>query len=343
MAKNNSIYIWRIVFTYLIAIYHFNNAFNINSGWYIGVEFFFIVSGYLLMEHISNGKINSPWKYTLKRVLYFFPICLIGSISRIVYNSITNGLSVKGTLYTIFEYLPDFCFMYLLGGSKSANAVVWYINALLVAGVVIIYFVLYHKRVYINIIAPFSAIVIYGALVKFSGCIEGFGAWNSPFLEWANYLYLLRGFAGLSIGVLVWVVTSKIRVKERVKILLLVEVIGYLAVLILSYYYGRSNLDLSFLMILVVCVGLSFTNEIPEKIVKNPIVRLLNSISIYIYINHYLIRLIYAERYTSYSIVNLIGYCVIITIIGIVEYFMIESIKKVIRKIILKRKGNEEQ
>lgn len=60
----NSIYIWRIVFTVLIMVMHFNNVYSkiyenphITGGWYIAVEFFFIVSGYLLMVRAeANGK-----------------------------------------------------------------------------------------------------------------------------------------------------------------------------------------------------------------------------------------------------------------------------------------------
>ena len=60
----NSIYIWRIVFTVLIMVMHFNNVYSkiyenphITGGGYIAVEFFFIVSGYLLMVRAeANGK-----------------------------------------------------------------------------------------------------------------------------------------------------------------------------------------------------------------------------------------------------------------------------------------------
>ena len=58
MEKTNSIKLWRIVFTYMILIYHFDNAFpfsvemELAAGWYIAVEFFFIVSGYLLYRTV---------------------------------------------------------------------------------------------------------------------------------------------------------------------------------------------------------------------------------------------------------------------------------------------------
>lgn len=76
MAKSNErtvnmIEFWRVIFTLMIAVYHFNNTYsiswgkwNLTPGWYIGVEFFFIVSGYLLASRsrVSNETVN---KYIL--------------------------------------------------------------------------------------------------------------------------------------------------------------------------------------------------------------------------------------------------------------------------------------
>ena len=54
---------WKIVFTFMIAIFHFNNIYpalyqrySINDGWYIGVEFFFLTSGVLLAHKSSMQK-----------------------------------------------------------------------------------------------------------------------------------------------------------------------------------------------------------------------------------------------------------------------------------------------
>ena len=77
----NSIYIWRIVFTVLIMVMHFNNVYSkiyenphITGGWYIAVEFFFIVSGYLLMVRAeANGKEESALRYTARRFMKLYP------------------------------------------------------------------------------------------------------------------------------------------------------------------------------------------------------------------------------------------------------------------------------
>lgn len=180
MVRNNAIWIWRILFTYAIAVYHLNNAYNVNSGWYIWVEFFFIVSGFLLMKKVCEDEKVTCWGYTLSRVCYFLPIIFLNSMIRLLYDAWVNGKTWKWILYRAFESVPDYLMIYLFGGSDSLNPVAWYINALVAGGCIIVYLLLYHRRLYLNVIAPFSAVIIYGWIVKYTGCIEGFGANNSP-------------------------------------------------------------------------------------------------------------------------------------------------------------------
>ncbi len=83
-AKNNSIIIWRILFTYLILIFHFDNKycisthFNLAIGWYIAVEFFFIVSGYLLYSGLDklSVKCRNGWDYFVHRFGKIYPYYL---------------------------------------------------------------------------------------------------------------------------------------------------------------------------------------------------------------------------------------------------------------------------
>ena len=68
-----SVNFWRVVFTFVIAIYHFRTRIigykehMYFCAWHLGVEFFFIVSGFLLVWHydkkITNGGDTDilPW------------------------------------------------------------------------------------------------------------------------------------------------------------------------------------------------------------------------------------------------------------------------------------------
>lgn len=71
MVKNNSITFWRLAFTVLVALFHFLRLYDLNTGWYISVEFFFITSGFLLIntcdkKRNKSGISDSPWIYTKK-------------------------------------------------------------------------------------------------------------------------------------------------------------------------------------------------------------------------------------------------------------------------------------
>ena len=62
MDKNNSIPFWRIIFTYMIVMFHFDTTFpwmrelGLVTGWYLAVEFFFLVSGYLIYAKMDDYK-----------------------------------------------------------------------------------------------------------------------------------------------------------------------------------------------------------------------------------------------------------------------------------------------
>lgn len=332
MVKNNSIWLWRIIFTYAIAIYHLNNSYMIITGWYIWVEFFFIVSGVLLAHHVDTHTDTTPWKYTIQRAIGLFPICLLNGMLRLGYDVHMSGATLGGFFYQLFEALPDIFLVYLFGGSESLNPVVWYINALLAGGCVIIYLLIYHKRCYLNIIAPFSVLLIYGWCVKYSGCVEGFAAWNSEYWGISNYLFLLRGFAGLSLGVLVAEGGNKRLAAARSNRNVLykcLEILGYILVAVMSFWYGRARTDIIYVFLLAICVCMSFTNKVSEQVVNNPVIQFLNKLSVYIYLCHNVIRYICADKIYNYSVKIVIGYCVAVTLLAILEYALIEGLKKV--------------
>ncbi len=109
--KNNSITLWRILFTYLIMIYHFDNHylisqhFNLRIGWYIGVEFFFIVSGYLLytgMEKLSLT-CHSGWDYFVYRYKRIYPYYLGAFIFSFIFYVITNKIGLKDMIIILTD------------------------------------------------------------------------------------------------------------------------------------------------------------------------------------------------------------------------------------------------
>ena len=84
----------------MIVVFHFDTTFpyvnrlGLTPGWYIAVEFFFIVSGYLLYKKVqgSGGSI-SPWRYTLHRYKQIYPKYLISVLITFIAIVIARKLS----------------------------------------------------------------------------------------------------------------------------------------------------------------------------------------------------------------------------------------------------------
>lgn len=75
MENNNSIYVWRVIFTYIIALHHLRNCFGQTTYWYIAVDFFAIISGTLMVSHINRVNDNeTTWDYIIKKILAVQPI-----------------------------------------------------------------------------------------------------------------------------------------------------------------------------------------------------------------------------------------------------------------------------
>lgn len=203
LEKNNTIYLWKILFTYAIVIYHYVNAYEIVTGWYICVEFFFLVSGFLIAKKFLLDKCEySPIEYTVKRALHFIPIYFLVAIAALIVTGITSKQSVLAFLNDVFMNIPDFLLIFIYGKGRTVTNVVWYVNVLLAGGLIISYFLQYNKNLYLNIIAPFSVLIIYNWFCYYGGNIA-----IAPY-DGVIYPWFLRGFAGLSYGVLLFLVSK---------------------------------------------------------------------------------------------------------------------------------------
>ena len=80
--RNGEIDLFRFIFSVMIIIFHFGNTYNyrIFQNGYIAVEFFFVVSGYLMARHVwlksadirDLGAIaDETWRYLRKKQLFF--------------------------------------------------------------------------------------------------------------------------------------------------------------------------------------------------------------------------------------------------------------------------------
>ena len=193
---NNSIQFWRYLFTCVICMLHFEVAYfsgqqPIFKCGYLGVEFFFILSGFFLMKHAENST-EPSLVYTLKKVKRFYPdliICWLLLILNLAWLS-------KYDVIMLFKELSSHIWEYLLFNSTGItwnmlNMVTWYLSALLITGYFIYWIIQNGKKEFIEFIAPLTVFLIYSYYGYCGGGIDFH-------LQWAGITLhsILRAWGG---------------------------------------------------------------------------------------------------------------------------------------------------
>lgn len=162
---------FRIVFTYIIMSFHLFNSYGIKSGWYIGVEFFFLVSGYFLAAEIEKGRFESPYSYTEYKIKKFLPHYIFSFTIALIFKFFVSGI---GTINSIVGYLFELLFLDMAGLNLEdmLNVPTWYLSVLIIAGFFLFALLLKNKIFYLNLFAPACILMIFSYLWRYQGMLQ---------------------------------------------------------------------------------------------------------------------------------------------------------------------------
>lgn len=169
----------RIVFTFAVVWVHFIGRFKIwNAGW-LGVEFFFILSGFLLVLTFKPEK--TVVSYIKGKWIRFAPLTLFGGALCLLFEQSVNGTRL---LSDVFFYVRS-------GIQKNLgyNAPAWYLSILMIVSVFYFYMMKTLKKEIVNLLLAvfvfFSSVYAVQFGDKAIGVISGF---------------LMRGVACIGLG-----------------------------------------------------------------------------------------------------------------------------------------------
>ena len=146
--RNGEIDFLRFVFSMVVVFFHFNENYHFGfcSNGSIAVEFFFVVSGYLLASHVRSihsrpetwSEIaDSTWAFLLKKAGGFFHyyVCvfLLNLVIRCV---LVRGADVLSLLMRLLKSIPTITLTFMGLNYRSAALYVgntWYLSAMLIA------------------------------------------------------------------------------------------------------------------------------------------------------------------------------------------------------------------
>lgn len=335
--KNNAIQFWRYIFTCLICVLHFETQYFSGSQpffrcGYLGVEFFFILSGFFMMKHVEHSQ-ETALAYTWGRIKRFYPDLVISWTLLILNLTWINGYDFLEIWNVIKSHIWEYLLLNSTGITwEMLNGLTWYISALLIAGYFIYWLLKNKRKTYLEFIAPLLIFLIYSYYAYCGVGIDFHLAWIGITLH-----SILRALGGMSIGCILYAASKKYEIKKLTSVgtglisfaeILLLIALGF----VLFGRAEKTNTDLLALPIFAMLILIEYQGwSILSKLFNHRIFGFLGNISLIMYINQSLIMGDYLRwaRKTNF-IWDTIVVLAMITMLAIVIYSM--------KKILLKKK-----
>ncbi len=285
-SKNGGIEAMRLVISICVVVHHYCGY---SPGGYLGVDFFFVLSGFFLMKHFeryegsNNCAAEAAMQYTFERYKRIIPHYIFTCILALILTLYMDGhLSVLDWIQNgMWELLMLEAF------GMTENLMIgpgWYCSALLIAGFVIYYFLSKFKKTYLYFVAPFSFMGI------FAWMMNQFGHLN----RWLQYdtvisTGVLRGFAEIGLGCICYKIAGVILCKKKVSIWqsTLLEVICVIIILYTIRFQGLSRSDFSCVLFMAILItSLFIKNSLWSRFFNHWLFKYMGKISMAVFLNH---------------------------------------------------------
>ncbi|MCR5208313.1 MAG: acyltransferase [Eubacterium sp.] len=220
--RNGKIELMRFVFCAVVILFHCNNTIGIKLSapfeffgrGRIGVEFFFLVSGYFLADSAArSGEVkNIPFetkRFMYKKLRTVLPYHLAVYVICLSLSLAVGERSTKESLLFILDTLPNFFF--IQGSGIYRQRLIgpeWYVAAMLITMLIIYPFALRYKKYFTQLACPVIAVLSIGFMIHTDGKLGGAQRWllNDSFPK-----AYLRAFAEICGGAFCFELSNRLK------------------------------------------------------------------------------------------------------------------------------------
>lgn len=269
--RNGKIEFLRFLFSVIIVIHHSRYLLGDSECLFLGgslaVEFYFLVSGYLMMASVDRrAGASAPLgretaQYLWRKVKSLLPELLTAQVIALVFISIAQQLTLTQTAANFIKSFFEVTLLKMTGlYSTSPNGVTWYISSMLLCMAVLYPLLRKFPDMMKHIVVPLAAVLLMGYLAA------NYGDPRDP-RNWIGFTYKgnIRAMAELCLGVLCYLATRKIAALPLNRLgkalLSAAEVASYAAVIGYMYAMKASEYDYFFIAVLMVGVTASFSHQ----------------------------------------------------------------------------------
>lgn len=298
---NPQIDIAKFLFSIIIILYHSNKlvAFDVHlfQYGYTAVEFFFMITGYLMV--CSSKKFDtaclgkSTLNFTINKVKSFYLYFLISFIVAFLVRNLSFYIDKTLTLEKLFDNavlsINEIFLLHTTGidFGKIYNGPTWYLSAMIVAILILFPIVLKFKDWFTNCGGLLIAILSFAVISQTKG--------NLNTVAWHEFISLgvVRAIGGLSLGAFLFgliekLKENKIELKPVPKTLLFLFQLFLTAFLLfIMHTKGRNKFDFIALLLIFFVTFLVLSGlTTPNKLIGVRLFNVLGKFSLIAYLNH---------------------------------------------------------
>lgn len=331
---------WKFGFCILIILFHIASIYpeyryNFLYG-SIGVEFFFLVSGYFLAkkyiyyepkENIGEETFN----FMKSKIRKFIPYIILLMIVGIPYLTFIKH-------YTLTEHVMTFYKIFLIPANidtdPSIYGILWYLTTMIVVETIMFPLIVKYKKNFIYIISPIIVLLLMNYILVETKILVA--PWvKTPFALKG----ILRGFLVMNLGMYLYILSEKfnnIKLTKLSKVILpIIEIFLYLSIFYISNI-TNAHLKFDIFMLILLSIGLLISanpNIYLTNFSNNKVFYFLEKLSLPMYIYQWIViyglkallrKLNIATNYWIFSLLTIL----ILVFVSIIVVYIIKFYEK---------------
>lgn len=343
---NGEISLLKFLFSFLIISFHLGSEYGKMKYGYLGVEFFFIVSGFYFCKNAINKDISdeklpdTAFTFMKKKILQFLPYYFLLYIMSIPVTFYINK-------FTKVDFVLSFMNLFSLPNYKlnyyPISGITWYVNSMLIIEFIIYPLLLKYKNKIVYIVSPLIAFFSFCFLMINYGLIAE--PWQTTTF---CHKGVIRALMDINIGIFLYGMVEKFKNIDLTDfskfILTALEIIGYI---LIFYLCNKNEISIEFVVItlIVFCTFISLSEkDFLYDFCNNKFFYYLEKLSLPMYIfqyifiviaiyinNKFLLNLEFMEMYIPIVIISIVWGIIILKLF---DFF--SKNKKGIKRIFIK-------
>jgi len=269
--RNGKIEFWRFIFSVIIVIHHsralLGDANCMFLGGSLAVEFFFLVSGYLMMASIAKKKDppvalgSETLEFIGRKMKGLLPELIVAYIVALTFASVVAKSNLEEIVMMFASSFFEVTQLKMSGlPAQALNGVTWYISSMLLCMAILYPLIRKFPNVMTRVVAPLVALLLLGYMAA------NYTAPRAP-VTWLGLTYKgnLRAMAEICLGVMCYFAArrlSSLSLSVVGKILImLAEWACHIFAIWYMYTQKATNADYYVILIMMIGVTLSFSHQ----------------------------------------------------------------------------------